>query len=451
MTGKWRRRSGIVLVVICGFGILVGPWPARDTASTDGPAFWDTARRLSQIPTTSSRGPVRAGVAEIDITPSWPVQSAGFIDQILEPSVGINSRCFARALTVAGESISVTIVTADLLLIDAKIAHQVLARTGLRRDEIYFTASHTHSGPGGWGNHPLERLVAGTFDPEVAENLVEQLARVVLLSRGNLQPVEIAFLQTDIPGVQTNRIIPHGATNDTLSAWIFRLISPRPGAQPVLATLASFCAHATIGHPKPSRLGGDYPAVFAESLRREATAGMVLFAAGAVGDAAPIRPAGLNQQRMVQTYGENLADHVTGLLNSAEFHREIDLVNLGFEVDLPPVQVPFWTARLQFSPMATWWIARPQTYLHTLRLGPAWLTGFPGDIASHLAGRLQATAPVVATSFNGDYKGYLVSRETFRAHPGYETRTLSFFGPGMGEFLVALSQASLEQAQAMLR
>lgn len=451
MTIIGRRRLGKVLVVLGGFGVLIGPWPATDTPPTGSAPFRDTARRTGQMTPAWSGGPLRAGVAEIDITPASPVPSAGFLDQVWEPAVGVNARCFARALTVAGGSSTVTILAVDLLLIDAPLARQVLQRTGLARDQIYFTASHTHSGPGGWGNHPLERLVAGTYDAEVTEDLVDRLARVVALSRGNLQPVEVAFLQTDVPGVQTNRIIPGGPTNDKLSAWVFRPVAAATGRQPALATLASFSAHATVAHPKPGRLGGDYPGAFAAALRREAAAGMVLFAAGAVGDAAPVRPDGANQQERARAYGEHLAGRLARLLPSAEFHRETPLVNLGFEVDLPPVQVPFLSGHLRFSPLASWWVAQPRTYLHVVRLGPALVVGFPGDIASHLAGRLRATGPVVATSFNGDYKGYLVTRESFWNHPGYETRTLNFFGPGLGEHLVGLAQVSLDRVQAARR
>ena len=451
MTGRWRRILGGVLLIGCGFVVLVGPWPASDADLTGGIPFRDTLRRLDRISPAASRGPLRAGVAEVDITPPAPLQPAGFLDQIWEPSVGVNSRCFARALTVAGASSSVTILTADLLLIDAGLARRVLLRSGLPRDQIYFTATHTHGGPGGWGNHPLERMVAGTFDPEWVDELADRLARAVTLSRGNLRPVEVAFVAADLPGMQTNRIIPSGPTNDTLSAWIFRTVGVDGGPGPALATLASFGAHATLGHPKPARIGADYPGAFAEALRRNPAAGTVLFAAGAVGDAAPVRPKGGGQAGWARDYGVALAEGLGKALRSAEFRRETDLANLHLAVDLPPVRVPFRLGSLRFSPLATWWIARPRTELHILRLGPATLAGFPGDVASHLASRLAAEGPVVATSFNGDYKGYLVTRETFRDHPGYETRVLSFFGPGAGEYLTDVAQAMIGKVQGVLR
>ena len=437
-----RRR--VVSILILGFGclILVGPWPARVTPHRATESFQATARRLNQSPARLSRGKSRAGVAEVDLTPTHPVPVAGFIDQILQPYVGVNSPCSARALTIANESASVTILTADLLLIDDALARRVLAQTGLPRDQIYFTATHTHSGPGGWGNHPLERLVAGTFDPELTDLLADRLARVVLESRAKLKPVEVAFTQVEVTGLQRNRIDPGQATNNLLSAWFFRPIGPDP-EQPILATFVTFGAHATIAHPHPSRLGADYPGEFVAALSHTGRAGKVLFAAGTVGDASPIRPPGINHRESVRAYGQKLADRLIPILDKLEFHREIAFANLGLTVDLPPVQVPFGSARLRFSPLAVWWVSPPQTYLHVLRLGPAWLVGFPGDFAGGLGAGLPADPPVVATSFNGDYKGYLTTSETFRTRPCYETRWMSFFGPELGESLTDLSRNAI--------
>ena len=445
MSGVSRRKAAWLLTGWLTFGVLVvGPWPVGDTPYTATGSFRDTANRLDRTRVKSSRGPVRVGVAEIDLTPGEPVPVAGFLDQIMQPYVGINSRCLARALTIAGGDAAVTILTADLLLIDAPLARRILDRTGLARDQIYFTATHTHSGPGGWGNHPLERLVAGTFDPESTDELADRLARVVLASRARLEPVEVAFGQTTVSGLQRNRIDPGEPTNDILSAWFFRALG-RDSGQPIVATFASFAAHATIAHPHPARLGADYPGAFNAALRQRGIGGMVLFAAGTVGDASPIRPPGGNFRQSVRTYGEALADRLADLLGSAQFHRETPFANLGLDVALPPVQVPFVAPWLRFSPLATWWVGPRRTFLHTVRLGPAFLVGFPGDCAGQLAARVGAEAPVVATSFNGDYKGYLVTPETFRTRSCYETRWMSFFGPDLGVSLVDLANRAIRR------
>ena len=383
------------------------------------------------------------GVAVVDLVPADPVPLAGFIGGIAQPYVGVNSRCQGKALTIATERASVTILAADLLLIDDRLSQAILERTGLPREQVYFTATHTHGGPGGWGIHPLERLVAGTYDPAVFDLLADRLADVIVRSRSRNELAEVAFVQVAIPGMQRNRIDPAAPTNDALSAWVFRSTTPLPnrgGVQPVLATLATFGAHATVAHPTPPRLGGDYPAAFAAALPERVDAGIVLFAAGTVGDSGPVRVDAPNEHLKARAYGRTLADRLAPAIQSARFVSEIELGNGGFAVDLPPVQVPFRSAGLRLSPLATWWVGGRTTYLQVVRLGPAILVGFPGDYASHLGRRLEGSIPVVATSFNGDYKGYLTSRATFQSHLCYETRWMSFFGPDLGDDLTDLAQ-----------
>lgn len=443
------RRFGVrILAGMAAWGIVIGPWPARD----DTPPGFDlpsVSRGLT--PRNHGIGPIRVGLATVDLVPPHPTPLAGHIGGIAAPFVAVNSRCEARALTVTGRGAGVTILSADLLLIDDRLNRAVLDRAGLPRDQVYFTATHTHGGPGGWGVHPLERLVAGSYDPAEFNRLVDRLAGAIVRSRAVLVPAELAFVRVDVPGMQWNRVVPGGRTDEALSAWIFRSTTPLPGrpdARPTLATLAVFGAHATVAHPDPPRLGADYPGAFAAELGRIAGGGEVLFAAGTVGDAGPVRPEGPNEQHRAEAYGRMLAARLAPVVTSAEFHTEVDLDNLGLEVDLPPVQVPFRLATLRLSPLATWWVCRPRTYLHAVRLGPAVLVGFPGDYSGELARTIRAELPVVATSFSGDYKGYLVTAATFRARACYETRWMSFFGPDLGDHLTRVAGEMIRRLAA---
>ena len=440
-----HRRIAAILGSVLVLATLVGPWPAVNMRYTDSAYFRDTLARLAVSPGKRSAGPLRAGVAVVPLDPPAPVPTAGYIGQILRPYEGINAPCFARALTIVGEGSSVTILAADLLMVDDRLARAVITRAGLRRDDVYFTATHTHSGPGGWGLHPLERLVAGTYRPELFDYLVDRLAEVVASSRGRTRPVEVAFVRSRVAGLQRNRIIPGGATNDELSAWVFRSTA-EPGPPRVLATLATFGAHATVANPTPPRLGGDYPGAFAAALPGLTDAGVVLFAAGTVGDASPARIAAPNHQKAAEAYAQVLAAALARVMRSARFTREVPLGNLLLEVDLPAVEVPCFSTSWRLSPLCTWWIGPRRSVIHAVRLGPACLVGLPGDYAGHLAEELDGAAlPTVATSFAGDYKGYLVAEQTSRNLSCYETRVMNFFGATMGEYLTDLARRCVDR------
>ena len=429
--------------------LVFGPWPVDDSGFEGSAYQARTLDRLDDAPGGSPAGPIRVGLAEVDLTPRSPRPLAGFIGQVRTPYVGVDSRCFARALTVESSSGTLTILTADLLLINAKLAKATCDRAGVRPDEVYFTASHTHGGPGGWGDHPLEMLVAGAYDPASFDDLADRLADAVRRSRARLESAEFAFVQVQTRGRQSNRVDRASTTHDALSALVFRPAGAAEGSSP-LAILTIFGAHATVSHPVPPRLGGDYPSALASELKRRTGARSVLFAAGAVGDASPARPKAASQLACAEALGSSLADDLTTALPSARFGREVAVGGIRLEVDLPTVRLPFASGWLRFSPLATWWIADRRTHLHAIRLGPAALVGFPGDYSGHLADRLVASTrghglSAIATSFDGDFRGYLVSGRVFRERPCYETRWMSFYGPWAGEYLNDLARRMVDR------
>jgi hypothetical protein len=424
--------------------LLVGPWPVDDSSFEASVSQRSTLDRLEAWRPSSEPGPIRIGVAEVDLTPASPRPLAGFIGQIRTPFEGVDTPCLARALTIERGPETVTILTADLLLINARMAREVVKRSGLKAEQVYFTSSHTHGGPGGWGDHPLEMLVAGAYDPAYFETLANQLAGVVKASRAQLEPAELGFAEVQTRDRQRNRVDPSMATHDALSALIFRPVGASADAPP-LAILVVFGAHATVSHPVPPRLGGDYPAALVEELKRRTGARSVLFASGAVGDASPARLKARSQFKSSQALGVALANDLMAALPSARFESNVALGNLRLDVDLPPVRLPFFGARLRFSPALTWWIADRMTHLHALRLGPAVLVGFPGDYSGHLADRLDGLTAktglsVVSTSFDGDFRGYLVSGQVFRDRSCYETRWMSFYGPWTGDYFNDLAR-----------
>jgi neutral ceramidase len=449
---KARRRLRRLVVVLISSLVVVGPWPVDDSGYLGSDYARRTIDRLGASPATAPAGAIRVGLAEVDITPGSPRPLAGFIGQIRTPFSGVDTPCFARALTVESASGSVTVLTADLLLINARMARAVAVRAGVRADQVFFTASHTHGGPGGWGDHPLEMLVAGAYDPDYFETLTGQLAEAVRRSRAWTEPAELGFVEVAAPGRQKNRVDPSLATHDALSALIFRPLGAAPGAAPI-AILAVFGAHATVSHPIPPRLGGDYPAALASELKRVTGARSVLFASGAVGDASPARPKAESSSGSARALGIALAGDLLAALPSARFAREVEVASLRLDVDLPVVRLPFFAPWLRFGPALTWWIADRKTHLHALRLGPAVLVGFPGDFSGHLADRLvestrRSGLSCVATSFDGDFRGYLVSEPVFRLRNCYETRWMSFYGPWAGEYLVDLARRMVDRLVA---
>ena len=441
-------------IIVAFLWVGVGPRPA-DNSSPDGSDYQaSTLQRLSTMQPTLANGPLRIGLAESDITPPIGLPLAGFSARYPKASDGVDTPLFARALTLSVADRRVTILTVEILLLDRKMTEAIYQRTGLTGEQLFFTASHTHNSSGGWGEGLIEELTLGAFDAGYFNRLANQLAATVQRSRQTLQPAELAVLQREMPGSQHNRLDRAQPTNDRMTALLLRAVGSEV-AEPPMAILTFFGAHPTILGAKTHKISGDYPGYLVSHLKALSGAGMVLFAAGSVGDATPVRPDGKDYFERAEKYGRGLAEQLAMSILQAEYRQQVTLGSLHLPVDMPPIRYPIsrdWT----LGPLVSGLFGDNKSWLKGLRIGPLLLFGFPGDYAGHLATQLseavrqQTQLPVITatTSFNGDFKGYLVSRHWFETLDTYETRDVNFFGPWGGEYL---NDLALKMAKRLLQ
>ena len=102
---RWPRRLTLALTATL---LVFGPWPVDDLGFDGSEYQRRTLDRLDEAPKAPLPGPIRVGLAEVDLTPRVPRPLAGFIGQVRTPFVGVDSPCLARALTVESGSGALT-------------------------------------------------------------------------------------------------------------------------------------------------------------------------------------------------------------------------------------------------------------------------------------------------------------------------------------------------------
>ncbi len=446
-----RRVALWFSLIVAVVWIGVGPRPADNSAPEGSDYQTATLQRLSAIPSTLVKGALLMGVAETDITPSIGHPLAGYGGRQPKTSNAIDQPVFARALTLSVAGRQVTILTADILLINEEMAEAIYQRSGLRRDQLYLTASHTHSGPGGWGEGLLEELIIGEFDADYFDHLTTQLTETIQRSQQDLKPTELAVVQVNMVASQHNRLDTAEPTNDHMTALLFRDLGSDLETWPRIV-FTIFGAHPTILGLKTDKISGDYPAHLTTHLKSRLRAEMVLFASGSVGDAKAVKPEGDTAFERAANYGRGLAQRLVMELPLAEYQQEVTLGSLHLLVDMPSIRFPIsegWT----LGPLVSALFGDDQSSLQALRIGPLLLFGFPGDYSGHLAMSLfnaiqqrnQQSLLLATTSFNGHFDGYFVSHRWFESVGRAETRGMNFFGPWGGEYLNSLAVEMADQ------
>ena len=133
----------------------------------------------------TSDGVWKAGVAQVDITPSEPVWMAGYGART-NPAAGRLQPLYAKTLALedaAGKRL--VLITTDLVGMRAKftdgIAEEIKTKHGLARDQLMFTSSHTHT-------HRLKReLGPSTWVASYANDVMAYIPSLRVLNEGGYE------------------------------------------------------------------------------------------------------------------------------------------------------------------------------------------------------------------------------------------------------------------------
>lgn len=389
------------------------------------------SRELKQ----SSSSALRAGWSAVPMTTKVGDPLAGYGARRGAPSTGKGETLYVRSLCLQNDRSEVFLIATDLLLVHAGVAEKVSGiceAEGIEPKAIYYTATHTHCGPGGWGPNIIEEAVCGDYDEAVVERISRDIADAILESRKQTQPASWSFLQADAPAFLRNRTVKSGPVDASLDA-----IAVRHTGSGNLGVFAFYGAHATCLGSDRMSYHRDYPGAFVRAVESEAIP-FAAFGAASVGSQSPVGKG--DETERANSIGEGLAQLIQGKLETAEWKDTIDIAAVRGTVPLPDFQI-----RISGNIRIAEWIANgihpTRAPLHFLRLDRHWLAGLPveysGLLSLPLRKEMKETGyTITPTAFNGDYIGYVLPPEIYDGG-SYEAQ-MNFLGPGGGAYFTDL-------------
>jgi hypothetical protein len=326
-------------------------------------------------------------------------------------------------------------VGADALIIPPEVTEEVMQLLApefkLSREQLYLSATHTHSSLGGWGKGKVAEGFAGGFQQGSRTWFAAQIAAAVREAIGDLRPAWFGSGQFDATNCIRNRLVGQMGRVDPQFSYL--VLKQQDGRT---AVLGSYSAHATVLSSDMMEFSADYPGCW-ETIVEKATGGTAIFLAGGVGSQSPVPPErGFSgAERM----GQALAQRLLELLPATALTNSVAFGMMGLEVTLPPLNTRL-TDGLRLRP----WVAqqllpvRKSSFVQVFRLNTSVWVSTPCDFSAELAlgikDFLQARGSRgVVTSFNGDYIGYVIPARYYHLK-GYEPRLMSFFGPNVPDY-----------------
>jgi len=392
-----------------------------------------------------------AGFAKVSITPSlnsnadnindgsfMAVPLAGFGDRKGKPATGIHDSIFVKAVAMMCGGKLIILVKADLLIMPPNITDSVtvlLGRKGIRRDQLFFFATHTHSSLGGWGPGYIGEQFAGKENRNLERWLAIRIAEAVTKSISDLKPSCIGSGSFNAGRYTRNRLVGEsGSKNDDFS---FILINQTEGMK---AVIGSFSAHATTLGDENMEISADYPGFWEREMEKTA-ADMALFCAGSVGSQSPAgEGSGYEKSKFI---GEALADSLQIHMTNVKLNYRNEFSPVSLKMILPEYHMRITTKINLRSFLSKKLMPAPQNvYLQAIRIGNmVWITT-PSDFSGEYALQIKNALAVKGfnaniTSFNGNYVGYIIPGKYFYMDE-YESKIMGWFGPDMGEYTVDL-------------
>ncbi|NOY76294.1 MAG: hypothetical protein GXO76_00355 [Calditrichaeota bacterium] len=436
----WTIAIVLALLVVLA---LVFIRPVDYTPYFQKPYYEQTLKNLQNVDASLpvvQPAPLEVGFGRAPFTPPVGTPLAGYGDRHGKPSIGVHDSLFVRAFAVKAGNREYVLVSGDILIIPRQLADSVMARIrptiGLARSQILFSATHSHSATGAWGDSWLEEKFAGPFDPNVLHFLTVQVVEAITKAHRDLTPAEVGWGSFHAPALIRNRLVgKKGWTNDLATFTVFKQTDGDEGV------LVSFGAHATVLPAKNFLISGDYPGYLERKLERR-LGGVCAFFAGGVGSHRPAGTgSGFDRARMI---GETLADSVLVRLQTTPLHKNVAVLAIGLPVVLPKYCIRV-TDNLRLAPILANKILKERfTTFNLMVLGKELFLGIPAELSGEIGLVLQALANqkgylLTQTSFNGSYLGYIVPGKYYHLN-SYESRLMSFYGPYMGDYFEELSR-----------
>ncbi|MBQ4342978.1 MAG: neutral/alkaline non-lysosomal ceramidase N-terminal domain-containing protein [Erysipelotrichaceae bacterium] len=218
---------------------------------------------------------------KVEITPYLPVQLSGYGK--LQVAYKVHDPLYARAFLFEKDKKEVLWVQLDLAIFDEYLLNLISEKTGVSKENLIVSTTHTHSGPGGTIDTYEGLMVGLDFDlggylnPEYCHRIASYLGDAVKEMRQELKPTSLRIIRGKVTGIGTDRHDPSFEADE--DALILEFTT-----QEKKALILRMSCHATVLHEDNLEVSADFPGEIEPHFNDYE---MVAFVNGSAGDMSP--------------------------------------------------------------------------------------------------------------------------------------------------------------------
>lgn len=301
----------------------------------------------------------KAGLAKVVITPDQPVWMAGYAARN-KPSQGKAHELYAKALAITdARGNRAVLVTTDVLGLPRALTNEISEHAnksyGLKREQILFNSSHTHTGPvlagslaGAYELDQTQSAAVADYTQQLKRKLIELIGQALK----DAAPAQLSFGRGTAQFAMNRREM----TERGMRIGVNR-DGPVDREVPVLKVAANdgklrgvvfgYACHNTTLTGEFYELSGDYAGYAQAGIEQQHPGALALFVMGCGAD---INPYPRSQLELAKQHGAELAQSVAQVLTGQMTPVRGGLKSIIGGVGLPFAALPTkaeWQARLQ--------------------------------------------------------------------------------------------------------
>ncbi|MCK5863420.1 MAG: neutral/alkaline non-lysosomal ceramidase N-terminal domain-containing protein [Candidatus Hydrogenedentes bacterium] len=446
-----------VVALVALFLAVIGPWPVYSDSKFAESDYYRDAMAAIEKETAKSiisdaPGLLQAGWASRIMTPDVGVPMGGYgARPDGKKSTGVRDELMVKAIAISDGVNVVVLLGTDMLIIPPNIAEMTLDKvsktTPLGANNVYFTASHTHCGPGAFAPGLAAKISGGEYDPKVPDFLSGVFADAIVSAYADMKPALITH------GVINAKQYIRNRTRDTeVDGALNYMIAKQEGGRQCYVTRIS--AHPTIFGHRMMEFSGEFPGEMMRYIEAQ-THGTAIYLGGAVGSMSTRAPDAPSPSERVTAMGQAFGQLLLNNIPKPDFKAYANVASVGVNIGVPPIQVRPISPKWRLSAVASKILGvPPEGRIQGARIGDMLFIGLPFDVSGELAHKWQQRASeqgwdLWVTGFSGAYLGYLSPDCYYNevdddGQLDYETGLMSWCGPNAEAYFGALINKVIE-------
>ena len=395
---------------------------------------------------------IKVGWAKKSLIPKYLTPMAGYGARKGADFEGVYDSIWVRAVVFDNGKTVSAYVSMDLLIVPPNLVHDEISKNlGIISDNIFFTASHTHSSIGGYLEGLAGNIFGGKYDKRNLEFITTQTREAIREAMLDLKKSKIGFASIYAADFITNRLV--GDSIGTYDPFLRIIKIIRDDGKK--ASIFSYSAHATCFGHRQRNLSGDYPNSIINLLEKNDDVDFAIYGAGSVGSMSP-RTKSKKGEEKLQEMSRGLYPYLREAMRNVgtRYHTKLFSEKIDIEMREQSFKI---NSKLIIRPwIFNFLIGDSPKYLNYLRLGDIVIVGIPADFSGELVEPIKKSIStnklnLIINSFNGGYVGYITDDKWYDRDDinTYETYTMNWYGPYNGEYFSKLIKEIIKKNEKL--